>query len=77
VAYNNLGYIYNKLKRYDEAIAPLKKAIELDPKYAPAYYNLGAAYINTNNKTGAKEQYQILQPLDAALARLLLDLINK
>jgi len=33
---------------YDKAIADYNKAIEIDPKYAQAYYNYGFAY----NKLG-------------------------
>jgi tetratricopeptide (TPR) repeat protein len=33
-------------ERYDEAIEQLAKAVELDPEYGSAQYNLGAAYVN-------------------------------
>ena len=35
---------------YDGAIADFTKAIELDPKYATAYYNRGSAYDDKGEK---------------------------
>ena len=40
------AYELNNQGRYDEAIEECNKAIELDPNYALAYFNRGAAYIN-------------------------------
>jgi tetratricopeptide (TPR) repeat protein len=34
------------LKRFDEAIADLQHALELDPTYAAGYYNLGVLLAN-------------------------------
>jgi len=42
--HNYLGVTYYDKGMYDEAIAELKKAIEIDPNFAEAHYNLGAAY---------------------------------
>ena len=39
--YYNLGIVYEKLKDFDKAIEAYKKAIELSPDEADAYYNLG------------------------------------
>jgi tetratricopeptide (TPR) repeat protein len=39
-----LGFVFNQLNRYVNAIEILTKAIELDPKYAIAYHNRGFAY---------------------------------
>jgi tetratricopeptide (TPR) repeat protein len=41
----NLGYDYNELKKYDEAIAAYKKAIEIDPEKISAKTNLAEAYL--------------------------------
>lgn len=42
----NFGSILLESKRYDEAIEHLQKATEIDPEYANAFYNWGAAYQN-------------------------------
>ncbi len=75
--YNNLGFAYKALERYDEAIVQFKKAINRSPRNAPMHYVLGTTYVKVKNTTGAIEQYQILQQLDAALAKALLDAINE
>lgn len=38
------GYLYHNMKDYDKAIEFYKKTIEVDPKYAEAYSNLGLIY---------------------------------
>lgn len=38
------GYLYHNMKDYDKAIEFYKKTIEIDPKYAEAYSNLGLIY---------------------------------
>jgi len=43
-AYINLGAVYNRLERYDEAIATLRRGISLDHNRAEGYYNLGLVY---------------------------------
>src|SRR5205814_1647635 len=42
-AYRNLGSVNIKLGKYDEAIAHLRKALELNPSYADAYFQLADA----------------------------------
>jgi tetratricopeptide (TPR) repeat protein len=43
LAYRNRCAAYADKHSYDEAIIDCDKAIELDPKYAGAYYNRGVA----------------------------------
>jgi tetratricopeptide (TPR) repeat protein len=38
------GYLSQSMKNYDKAIEYYKKTIEVDPKYAEAYSNMGLAY---------------------------------
>ena len=38
------GYLYHNMKNYDKAIEFYQKTIEVDPKYAEAYSNLGFIY---------------------------------
>lgn len=60
--YFNKAAIYDKLNDYDNALLTYQKAIEVDPKYFDAYYNLGALIYNKGvkfleeaNKVPAKE----------------------
>lgn len=38
----NRGYDFYKIGQYDRSIAAFKRAIEIDPNYVDAYYNLGS-----------------------------------
>lgn len=42
----NYGSLLLQAQEYDAAIEQLEKAVEIDPNYASALYNLGAAYQN-------------------------------
>jgi tetratricopeptide (TPR) repeat protein len=42
----NYGTVLLQMRQYDEASTQLRRAVELDPDYASAYFNLGAVYIN-------------------------------
>jgi hypothetical protein len=44
---------------------------------AKAYFGLGAAYVLSNDKDSALEQYKILKSLDSERANKLFNLINK
>jgi Flp pilus assembly protein TadD len=39
-----LGIAYNVARRCEEALAPLKRALALEPNYAPAHINLAICY---------------------------------
>ena len=41
---NLLGVIFLQLKKYDEAIALIKKAININPNHHALYNNLGVSY---------------------------------
>ncbi len=45
----NLGYMFQKLKKYADAIEEFKKAVVLRPDFEYAYMNLGYCYSMTNN----------------------------
>ena len=42
--YNNRGIAYFDLQNYEQAISDYNRAIEINPKYAEAYYNRGLLY---------------------------------
>jgi len=44
--YFSLGVVYDELGNTEKAVESYKKAIELDPNYFDAVYNLGALYFN-------------------------------
>ena len=45
--------------KYDEAIADFKKAVELKPDYADAYFNLGRTYYMKHDEDKACEYYKL------------------
>ena len=47
----NRGVDYYKLEQYDKSMASFRRAIELDPNYIDAYYNLGSIldYLNQDD----------------------------
>src|SRR5256884_5684533 len=61
-AWNYLGWIYNRLRKYDKAEDSLKKAIEVNPRDLLAYNNLGQAYAYQKRYDEAIPQY--LKQLD-------------
>lgn len=70
-----LGYVLMKQGKNEEAIEPLRRLLEVEPKNEFGNHALGFAYALTGNKTGAMQQYHILQNLNARLAADLLRVI--
>jgi len=63
-----LSYQYLRDRRFDEAVAAAKRAIELQPKNAQAYNNLAYAYSHKNRRAealGAMKQAAELDPGNA------------
>jgi tetratricopeptide (TPR) repeat protein len=56
-AWNCLGWLYNKLGKYENAAQALKKAIVLNPRDFFAYNNLGQAYAYEKKYDEAIPQY--------------------
>jgi len=61
----SLGVVYDNLGEKDGAVAAYKKAIEIDPNYFDAVYNLGAFYfnegveiINVANEIESQKEYE-------------------
>ena len=60
--YFTLGYIEIKKENYKDAIPHFQKSINLNSKYAPAYYNLAYAYLY--NEEGKKAIEMALKAID-------------
>jgi ssDNA-binding Zn-finger/Zn-ribbon topoisomerase 1 len=57
-------------------IETYKQEVEKNPDDAEAHYNLGVAYVLSNDRNSALEQYEILKNLDNYLANLLFGKMN-
>lgn len=65
IAYNNLGVIYlDDLGRVQKSIELFKKAIECNPNYALAHFNLARAITVTGDKIEAAKLYQVAQDVN-------------
>ncbi|MFC1844040.1 tetratricopeptide repeat protein, partial [Thermodesulfobacteriota bacterium] len=49
MAHHHLGLVYRKAGRFDEAVAALEKALEIDPYSVESLINLGALYFDMGN----------------------------
>jgi tetratricopeptide (TPR) repeat protein len=63
LAYVDLGAIDTQQKKYDEAIAALLHAVELDPAQADAHYRLGRLYQTLGNKAAAQKELEKVREL--------------
>jgi tetratricopeptide (TPR) repeat protein len=75
-AHFNLGLALYNGGRYSEAIEAYKSVVKLRPQLAAAYYNLGLSYVAINDMASAREQYDLLKPLNAAMASQLQSVIR-
>ena len=49
-----MGVCYQNMKKFDESIAPISKAIELNPQTSIYYMNRSYAYLQLKNIAQAK-----------------------
>ncbi|HEX9242318.1 MAG TPA: tetratricopeptide repeat protein [Anaeromyxobacter sp.] len=64
-AHSNLGYVYEKLGRLDDALREQRRALELDPGLAAAHYGVGTALAERGDRaeaTAAFRRYLALEP---------------
>lgn len=61
--HNEVGDLYLRKGMYDEAMEEYKKAIEADPSYAIAHFNLSIVYDKKGMKDEADEEYTIYKKL--------------
>ncbi|MEK7789444.1 MAG: tetratricopeptide repeat protein, partial [Planctomycetota bacterium] len=69
----NLGMIYLKKKKTDQAIKEFTKVIILDHDYANAYLNRAKAYELKGDRANAQNDYNSYQHAKAAFARIYKD----
>ena len=62
-AYMGLGFCLVTLKRYEEAIPPLRVAVRLEEKNPAAHYNLAVALDRTGKKEEAEKEFAIQRQL--------------
>ncbi|MBL7996597.1 tetratricopeptide repeat protein [bacterium] len=66
--YHQLGYLYLKQKRYEEAIKQFKKMAECDPGNANAYDSLGDGFLANDQLDDAMESYRKAVAIDPQFA---------
>lgn len=69
-----MGYYYQRLGRIQDALDQYRAALELDPAYAEAYYNIGLAYVELGDYElavqNAHEAYALGFPLSGLRKKL-------
>ncbi len=60
--YLNLGVLYDAQGRLDEALSALRKAVEIDPKYYQAHYELAGLLDRLGKLEEAAREYEVAAP---------------
>jgi arylsulfatase A-like enzyme/Flp pilus assembly protein TadD len=58
-AYNSRGAAYKFKNQVDKAIGDWKKAIEINPNFIDAYFNIGISYLGMGDKVSALKYFQL------------------
>ena len=75
--YYLLGNAYFALQKDNDAIIAYNKCLQIAPRFAKARFSLGYTYLINKDKAKAREQYNLLRPIDPALAEKLRQAIEK
>ncbi len=65
LAFFDLGNVLDELKRLPEAVAAYRRAIELEPRYADAHYNLALALERNGQRRSALRHWTTYLRLDS------------
>src|SRR5262245_17453147 len=68
-AYNDMGVVYLKLGRYQEAGTAFAKAVEINPDFEVTQTNLGLYYLITGQRDQAVEHLSLAATLDPSKLR--------
>lgn len=63
LAYLDIGAILEDRRQYSEALAPLRRAIEIDPTQPDAHFRLGRAYQLLGNRAAADKEFAEVRKL--------------
>src|SRR5215831_5263022 len=58
-AYRNLGVVYSREGKMNEAVQSFQQAIQLKPDFTDAYYDLGVIYVQRQMPDAAIEQFRM------------------
>ena len=56
--YSNMATIFYHFERYDDALAQLRRALQIDPKFATAWYHIGNVLKATRKVCEAEDAYR-------------------
>jgi superkiller protein 3 len=70
-AVNELGIAYRKSDDFENAVKQFEKAVDLNPKYAIGFFNLGESNLRRGNVREAKKALEKLKKLDKNMANAL------
>ncbi len=70
-AINELGIAYRKTNDFENAVKQFEKAVDINPKYAIGFFNLGEANVRRGNAKEAKKAHEKLKKLDKNMANAL------
>ena len=78
-ALTTLGYVYNQQRKWDQALIVLQKAIDTNPDYADAWFNLGITilYSDSHRQEDIKSIQEQLRNLDHEIAKSFEKIINE
>lgn len=72
--YSNTGVLYSEMRQADKARAMYERALEIDPEYVPALFNLAALLEEGGDREAAIDLYEKILSIDSrnrdSLARL-------